>query len=402
MGPKNVSRSFPGFAKMPMTRFRCLLCIGSLSLAATLATDGQAQTPATVAKFPTEKTMESWLLSGDPRLVAWGAHDALLARDQYLIPDLLSLASRWQTLSRLTPDASNHAPLSPEQMDERDAMAVVLDALIQMKVPVPADTLRILAPDFGNEVAVFLSRMPTEEAGPLSFDLYLLPAEHSYGLQYVGAALSALRPVPGFAAHLFANVTVHANVFVVAPESRELFGEGHGGSCGVSSDENPRRDWPVIRQYIFSKQKSDGAFLLLGGIDPIYARRRQSTHYLEYICEIPVVHLGPEERRRLIAEMLSVSPKAIPWQTDIATTIKFQSLPHFEVALLGFIEEQQRMYRATEAELMAHDLLTSAEAEQSLPQLELKLNDMRGADADPILDPSSLPSHVKSSSSPFN
>jgi hypothetical protein len=51
-------------------------------------------------------------------------------------------------------------------------MAAVVDTLIQMRVLVPAETLRSLAPDFGNVVAVLLSRMPISEAVPVAFDFY--------------------------------------------------------------------------------------------------------------------------------------------------------------------------------------------------------------------------------------
>src|ERR1700722_4496497 len=152
-----------------------LLSVGYLTAA--LAASSFAQTPPAAAELPSEKTVEGWLRSGEPRLVAWGAHDTLLAGKRNLIPTPPPLASRWQTLSRQAfdprvPDASLLDGLSLAQADQRDAMAAVLDTLIQMKVPVPADTLRSLAPDFGNDVAVFLSRMPTDEAGPLSFDFY--------------------------------------------------------------------------------------------------------------------------------------------------------------------------------------------------------------------------------------
>jgi hypothetical protein len=132
--------------------------------------------PAGTDGIPSENTLKNWLLGDDPRLVAWGAHDALLARDRNLIPDLLSLASQWQPLAQPTSESSAPATLSPEQTDERDAMVAVLDAFIQMNVSVPADTLRALAPDFGNAAAILLSRMSPEDAGPLSFDFYRSPS----------------------------------------------------------------------------------------------------------------------------------------------------------------------------------------------------------------------------------
>ena len=125
-------------------------------------------------------------------------------------------------------------------------MAAVLDTLIQINVPVPADSLRALAPDFGNAVAVLLSRMPAVEAGPVSFDLYRRHTDHRYTLQYVSAALLALHPVPGFAADLLANIKVEAIVTATAPGSEEYGGSGSSGSCGPSS-EAPRKGWPVRR-----------------------------------------------------------------------------------------------------------------------------------------------------------
>ena len=103
----------------------------------------------------------------------------------------------------------------------------------------------------------------------------------------------------------------------------------------------------------------------------------------------------------MIAEMLSISPAAIPWQTGLMTTIAFQSPEQFDHAVLDFVEEQQQKYRATVAALADRGLLTPSEAEESLPELKLKLNDMRGEGTTPIPDPANLPSHVEWSSSPF-
>src|SRR5271170_222631 len=103
-------------AVRPMTHFHRGLGIGCL--AAALAACSLAQMPSTAGGSPSESIIKTWLGSGDLRLVAWGAYDALVARDPDLIPKLLALASRWQPLSRQTLDASHRAELSPEQIDE--------------------------------------------------------------------------------------------------------------------------------------------------------------------------------------------------------------------------------------------------------------------------------------------
>jgi hypothetical protein len=350
--------------------------------------------PPAADGLPSESTIKSWLHGGDPRLVAWGAHDALVAHDRDLMPDLLSLAGQWQPLSRQ--NLENSTELPPEQADERVAMVAVLEALIQMNVPVPADTLRTLAPDFGNAAAILLSRMSPEEAGPLAFEFYRSYNAHGYGLQYVSAALLALHPTPGFAAHLLADIGVQASVHVVPPGwEQSVIKATTDGSC-FSLSEIPRNDWPVIGQYALSKQKSDGAMLLVAGIDPIYATRKQSAEYLGDVCSMSWgVALGSGERFRLIAEMLSIPPQEIRWQTRPETYVEFHSPQQFDNDLLAFVQEQQAMYRATVASLAAHNLLTPLEAEQCLPELDLHLIDERGNGAIPIPKRSDLPAHVE-------
>jgi hypothetical protein len=380
-----------------------LLCVGCLAV--TFVARASAQAPSARNPLPSETAMESWLSSEDPRLVAWGAHDVLVARDPNLTPQLVTLASRWQPLSLQAPDQFIYANSSSEQKDQRDAMAAVLDTLIQMNVALPADTLRNLAPDFGNDVAILLSRMSEEESGPLSFDFYRSPSEHAVSLQYVSAALLALHPPAGFAADLLAGISVQANVIVVLPAS-ERFGGGTAGSC-FEERESARENWPVTGQYRLTKQKSDGASLVVAGIDPIYAIRSGSTHFLQDSCNgLTGMYLGPEERVRLIAEMLGVPREEIQWHTMVSTTIEFQSLEQFERELLAFVEQERAKHRATAAALADRSLLSFAEAEQSLPELKLKISDRRGEGAlpsiegvlPPSLDP--LPARVEWSYAP--
>jgi hypothetical protein len=377
-----------------MTLFRSLFFVGCMTM---LAVSSRAQAASASGAFPAEKTVHAWLLSGNPQLVAWGAYYTLVRRDRNLIPDLLSLAGRWEAVSPEVSGASNSSE-SSQQADKRDAMAAVLDALIQMKASVPTDTLRNLAPDFGNYVAVLLSRTPSEEADSLSFEAYRTLADRSPGLQYLSAALLALRPIPGLAADLLSNINVRSTVFVVLPGAGG-FAEGHcGGACFAVTDA-PRKDWPMIGQYVLSEEKTEGALLLADGIDPIYARRTQSAYYRDERCGGP--HLGSAERLRLIAEILGIAPDAIPWTTELQKNIEFQSLEQFDRTLLAFVDGEQAKHRATVAALADRGFLTSAEAQESFPKMELKLIDMRKQDTDAITDIPQLPPHVELSSSQF-
>ena len=363
-------------------------------MVATLSGQSLGQVSSSASRPPSEETIESQLFSGDPRLVAWGAHAALVARDHNLVPDLLSLAGKWQPPQDR--DATETpAELTQQQKDERDATAAVLDALIQLHAQVPSETLRSLAPHFAPEVAILMSRLPASDAQALSLELYHSRAD---ALQYVSAALLALQPPPGFAADLLGHVTVSAVVFVANPDQGGFGRGGSGGSCFAPTEES-HKGWPKIGQYFLSKQKKDGAILVVAGIDPVYARREELTHYSGDQCHKAFgVYLGPGERLRLISEMLGASrDESTPWNTAPITTITFQSPEQFERALLSFAAQGQRKYRVTIAALAARGLMTSSEAEapETLPKLELMINDMRGPDAVALPELTNLPSRVE-------
>jgi len=306
----------------------------------------------------------------------------MLAHDESAMPELLSLASEWQPLFSQTPsDDGRWRHLSSQQEEERDAMTVVLDALIQLKAPVPGTALRNLAENFETAAAIILARMPVEESGPLSLDFYRSPVKEDSTLQYVSAALLALHPRSGFAGKLLGDITVRAKVFAIVPGGPGM-GSGTFGDC-IEGSEPERDGWPEMGQSKLSSRMSEGASVLVGGTEPTYVSRIESSHYLGNGCgEWRGLWLGREQRRVIIAEMLGVAPEAIPWETDVRTNIEFTSLGQFTGALLAFIERQQQMYRATAKALEARGLLDPSEVSQSLPQMEVDLTDARWVSSD--------------------
>lgn len=365
------------------------LAVGCLALV--LNTYAGAQTHSTAHKVPSEASLENWLLSDDSRLVAWGARDVLVSRNGALTADLLNLATEWQPL---IPESATDGSiqLSKEQVNKRDAMAAVLDALIQMHVPVPGDTLRALAPDFPVAVAILLSRMTAEDSEPLALDFYHSPPQYGYGLQYASAAMLAQHPPSGFPADVMAGITVRADVFVVLPDAPEVgFGGGSSGDC-FKQPNLQRSSWPPIGQYSLSKEQERGSVLLVSGIDAIYVKRYESESYLSP-CGEP--SLGPYERQRLIAEILGVSPDAISWKIRLTTIIPFYSDEQFGRDLLQFIDNEEQRYRQTAIALVDRGLMTGAEVEQSVPKLEIHTNDMRGQNASPMPTIAPLPGKVE-------
>ena len=351
-------------------------CLGVL-----LTPCGQAQTPSESGTSASNSSPGGWLGREEPKAVAWRAYEALLTHDESAMPELLSLASEWQPLFPQTPsDDGRWRHLSSQQEEERDAMTVVLDALIQLKAPVPGTALRNLAENFETAAAIILARMPVEESGPLSLDFYRSPVKKDSTLQYVSAALLALHPRSGFAGKLLGDIKVQAKVFAIIPGGSGI-GSGSIGDCFEGSE--PERDgWPEIGQYKLSSQLSEGASVFVPGSEPIYVSRVKSSHYLGNGCGWRGMYLGREQRRDFVAEMLGVPPQDISWKTDVATNIEFASPGQFTGALLAFIEEQQEMYRATAKELEVRGLLDPSEVPQSLPQMDLDLTDARWVDSD--------------------
>ncbi len=372
-----------------MTRVPRSVTLACLTLMA--AVGAVAQVRSSVRDLPSEATIENWLLSDDPRLVAWGAHDVLVSRNVELDADLLTLVTEWEPLDRQDVDGTP-TPLSAEQENKRDAMAAVLDALIQLDVPVPGDTLRRLATDFPNDVAILLSRMTPEDAGPLALDFYHSPAEHGYGLQYVSAALLAQHPPSGFAADLLGGIKVRADIFVVLPDSPSFGFGGSGCAACLVRTKPQRRNWPPIGQYSLAKEKTDRSLLLVSGVDPIYATRQESDSYRDP-CGGP--SLGPEQRRQLIAGMLNVSGNTIRWNVRPSATIAFQSDEQFRRELLQFIGNEEQKYRQTAIALAHRGLMSDAEVQQSIPNLQIYTNDMRGESAAPIQNLAPLPANVE-------
>jgi hypothetical protein len=376
----------------------CALCFAFVLIVTSFAQDFTH-----LAGPPPENEIEGWLLRGDSRSVAWGAHYAVATQNQAIASTLLSLADRWQSIAGLSPDNDSAMSLAPDQLDQRDAMVAVLDALIQMHALVPVSTLRNLASDFPNYVAIMLARLPLEESQALRLELYHAEPKVSgeHNLQYVSAVLLAQSPPAGFVADLFSGIHNRATIFVTKPGSAAGPPALRGGEAHCCGAEEPRKDWPNFGIYVLSGVKVEGYSVIVPGANPIYVGRSETTHYRRGPCEdYQFLVLGPEERRSFLAQMLNVQPDDIGWNIESKATLEFRSEPQFYRDLEQFIAAQQRKYRVTAAALAAKNLLSITEQEESLPQLDLSFEDQRGTDYEPIAAPPRLSPHVTWPSSP--
>jgi hypothetical protein len=342
---------------------------------------------------PTPAMIETWLASGDPRMVAWGAHYAAETHDVASVPALIALANRWQRQSLVTyeHDGDGRPVYSDVQIDQRDAMAGVLDALIQFNAEPSRDALRELATDFPANTAIFLARMPANESNDLRLEFFRDPSYATSSLRYIAAALLAREPQMGFAAKLMSGIRVRAEVAVVLPNSR-AGGSGTSADCGIAISAT-RDAWPPTPYYGLHVAAGPGAVQLLGGAEPVYSERFTAMHFAPYPCAGGII-LSSESRRRLVAMMLGVKPEAISWQVQVSKTIVYRSQPQYEADLLAFVNGEIEKERATAEALADKNLIVPGDVASALPEIFLIVDDQRGQDAAPLQEPTNFPSQV--------
>jgi hypothetical protein len=345
--------------------------------------------PADVAAVGNAEVL---LGSGEPRLVAWGALEALADRDESLMPQLLSLADQWQPMTRVKRDEEHPEGFLREDLDRRDAMEAVLDALIGLGAQVPATTVRLVAADFGNTAAVMLSRLPVEEAAKLGAELYRMKGDHVYALQYVSASLAARSPVAGFAAGLLRGTEVQAAIYLVNVGT----GPVSSNSIGDCFDRPPAAHpgWPKTGQYRLLSEGSSSELLLVkagDGVSAIYADRVEADRYNG--CGMSMgMALTAGRRLELIGQMLGEPAK---WRTAPERTIEVESAMQLNAELMDFIGGEEGKHVATLKALEAKGLVSPEEAADAMPRMQVRVQEMRRDRSIAYVKPAGSPADVE-------
>lgn len=361
----------------------------------------------------TRDGVANWLRGDEPILQAWGAHEAAVRKDATLIPVLLDVAAAWQEIkarpvpkSKTSTGAVNPSPGLPavgtdeSSLNEisrrvrRDAMACVLDALVQLHASVSAKTLQMLADDFPSYVAMLTVNLPKEERQALSQEFLREGRDHSYSgeLQYLGARLLSDDSPQGLALKLLSGMHVYFEVGVVEGNSQHATSQGIGDCMGFGNYS--RLQWPIFVNYILSTRKGAGSFLLINGANPIYYTQEMVTSYsITWDCRHSPV-LDIVARRGLLTQMLGRTPNGLGWALARQETIHARTQAEFERKLRPMVEHELAGYKAMARALLRHKLVTAAEVEQAHPELEVQVSDYRGKGAGPLRRPAFLPSFV--------
>lgn len=329
---------------------------------------------------------KEWLLSGNPRLRAWGAYLALHIQSTDLVPNLLTLVSAYDGQAAADKDC-------------HDAMIAVLDALIQLGANVrPKEAARIYA-DFPAQSLILLARSHLleatrnwdEEMRGILLHMFETETKHQGAWLAAGnllAGRSGFQPAPGFAAAVLEGMTLHAHVTVTTPGFG--FGGGIGSaSCGDGAPGGPKPGWPQVGSYAIlncgNQNVAPGDVVLADGADPAYYRRIVDGTYGSVLYSSCTCLVSRDAmREHYVSTLLHAPPDNPPLKAFIFRSITWQDEQAHASDLLGFIQQQQQKIALVLEDLQRRELLTADQAKAARPMLAVEIYDARSSKNPPL------------------
>ena len=192
---------------MSQRRFRALVQVGLVVsvFSSLLPAQEAANDPALLMRADAQQRMKwaaEWLSSEDPQRVAWGAWLARLEHQEHqagLIPELLKKLEQYQP--------NDNFSYATTERDRHDAMLAVLDALIQLRAPVPTEQAHKLYAEFPAPSLILLIRSPDDKV-PALFDIFQTARANANWL--AAGNVLVKKPPPGFATALLSRFTQHS------------------------------------------------------------------------------------------------------------------------------------------------------------------------------------------------
>jgi hypothetical protein len=345
------------FSAIDVTKF--FLCIWMLFVAVlpVVAQSDEMTAQATPANI------QAWLHSKDPRLIAWGAHFARENNDT----DALAAAADIIKQSLNQGGLDLQASYGPQH----DALAVILDAVIQRNVTVSADHLNYLKQTFPEQSAILASRLSTTETSAMLMDWYATTSQHPYEMSRIAAMLLSKAPSAGFAASILAAPEETLMVTVIASDHGIGLGSGYSTGCADGVGAGPKNGWPPIYWYQFQENNNGRAdpILVEAGGDRITWQRLPanggwgSCYYVK--------PLYAETRHHLLAEMLGRKDSDMSWPTQQNVSIIWTNKEQFDRDLGGAIETEDERLRESVKEFRSRSLISQEEASSVRPKLSV-------------------------------
>jgi hypothetical protein len=277
-------------------------------------------------------------------------------------------------------------------------MSEILYSLIEKNERVPVGSLTPIVSDYPTQTLILAARLPAEDATPFLQNWYEKQRQlYEKGSQlqtpatafaFIAAMLLAKAPPPGLAASVLAESGERLSFWVA--DGMWQKSKWTGGPPPVCKDADqvfdpPPQDreelskWPPQFQYQFQGDSSPygGTRLVdVGGKRISY--RRISILTIPSPCYFPDV-VSDEARHHLVAELLGVDDKEMPWPVHQDVICILECKEGFLTALRNQIDVEESKLIATAEALRAKGYLTQSEANAARPKLSVIVNDAREA-----------------------
>jgi hypothetical protein len=333
--------------------------------------------------------IEPLLRNHDPRLVALGAWEAGYRGNDTEISILKDKVERWDPAQR-------HRFQDGERFD---AMTVILDTLIQRGEVVTPAGVTAIAYAFPDQALILATRLPFDDAEPILLSWYESGESVSRAhpdaegvnrlmMARVAAMILSKRNPQAIAARLLADSVERLAVSVPNDVSngldRCLVGCETKAPCLTEFSDPAPVGWPHIFQYTLEENKPqadnagplvNGPLLIEAGGDRITYRRVEAETHLNY-CYYPTP-LTAETRHRLLAQMLGVDDKQMPWAVQMNLTLPWVNDEQFLLELTEQVNAEESRLRTTVKTFYAKGLITSGQVDSIRPKLSVVVFDDR-------------------------
>jgi len=337
------------------------------------------------------------LRSGEPRLIALGAWEVIKRPDDTQMSLLIDLAEHWDPAQR-------HRG---ENGDAYDAMAVVLDALIQRKAqPSPAAVLAV-SHAFPDQALILASRLQPDEEEPILRRWYqegravnrLHLREDSQNrllLARVAAMFLARDHPDEVAASLLSDTRVELAVSVTDPGSpgieRCFFDCEFRPPCPREIEDEQQIGWPPVFDYALEEddpypERRDGMLIYAGGDTITWRRVLIEIHQDDCFLPRP---LTPITRHALLTDMLHVRVNALGWGPQMNLSLVWAGDQRFTKDVSARVAAEEEKLQSTVLAFFKKGLLTQSQRESIRPRLSVMLFDDRQRQSD-MPDPTPLP-----------
>jgi len=301
---------------------------------------------------------------------AWGAHWAADCQITALAGDIGA------ELARLRPDQLARLVWDSEGFWVARAM---LDALIQLRQPLPAPVLEAIARGYPAEASILMLRNAPEN------QLLLAALRSRPGpVEWIAAsnALARMR-APKFAATLLSELDFTDWAFV--SDTGEALAGGMAGSIlGGSPTMRVPSGFPPIGVYRLTTQAAPDKEMVSDGEMPVYMQRTLLEPGVERTLPWPAEgHCWQCLRIAYLAELGHVSKPEVEHAVEPHTWVKWTNLLQVSAAITQALGDQQNALRQLARALTGAGALAPAELDTSLP-VELKINDQRSDRSAPL------------------